>query len=117
MTPRKGDRVHVEYDGVVRAVLSSGRVMIAADGYENRPGAIAWPDAVTVLAPAPKVGDVIDADTPEPPTNAVLIDERGSTLKRVLAGWVYASAYSHAFTWADIVRFHGDRALKVAWLP
>lgn len=112
ITPRPGDRVHVEFDGIYRHDVDDRMHISVTDAYF----CLVPTDAatLTVLRAPLQVGDVLTADDPEPPEGTVVIDRLGNAAKRYLNGWAMATPANLFHRWAALAL---QGPLTVVWLP
>lgn len=81
MTPKTGDRVKVEYEGVVDYASKTGRRLVTLKREDGRTIAIS-PQFVTVIEPAYVTGKMY-------------VDANGTFYLRRAGGWILAVAGEH----------------------
>lgn len=112
--PKIGDRVHVEYDGVVLTDVTGGTAyMVDVDGLHGA-RALAHRRNITVITPPIKVGDIVTADNIDQlsawsiisrPRNGLAIQNQRK------GGWIMATSedsscdvpISRIVRWGDVV--------------
>lgn len=82
--PKVGDRVHVEYEGVIRSRVQSGRLFVEVEGRTY--SAAAYPEHMTVIAPPVKVGDDATLDVLNSLPNASVVIAKGGLVAQLYEG-------------------------------
>lgn len=111
--PKRGDRVHVEYDATYLENLGNEHELLVGNGmFEYVAPEYA---TFTVLPPVVKVGDVLTVDSPEPPFGtSVIEDEYGIVAQRGREAWHVAGGMTR-LSWHDLIRSWGGTA-RVVWV-
>jgi hypothetical protein len=114
MTIKVGTRVRVSYEATVRQIVGGGTYYVPPE--EKLPGeASAWwlhPSRFEVIAQPLQVGDVITADSPEPPDGTTIMDQSGECARR--DGDLWRVTWGARRTWEEFARVHlGSR--HITW--
>lgn len=103
MTIKVGTRVRVHYEATVRVVGDDGTYYAPPEGWQPGEGA-GWlhPDRFEVIEEPLRVGDVITADSPEPPDGTTIMDQNGECARR--CGELWHTTWGAPRTWEELVR-------------
>jgi hypothetical protein len=113
MTIKIGTRVRVSYAATIRQADDDGTYYVPPEG--RLPGEErAWlhPSRFDVIAEPLRVGDVITADSPEPPDGTTIMDQSGECARR--DGDLWRVTWGGRRTWEEFARVHlGSR--HITW--
>jgi hypothetical protein len=101
-----GTRVRVSYEATVRQIVGGGTYYVPPE--EKLPGeASAWwlhPSRFEVIEEPLQVGDVVTADSPEPPDGSTIVTEHGQSARR--CGEVWRVSWGDPRPWRELTRVH-----------